>query len=276
MPALALLTEVQNFISAAMLTPPANIGVAEPVDETAVPTIIISLDFLNVPSIGLGEHKEVVKGALAVSSIVDLANPILTNSDNFSLLSPDRTTLTLLHGGLVERDGSDTPLQASDIQVDLDNNPFTLTNHTPVNEEFAVNPASGQLLFSTPLPEVGIITAHYFIGQWERTVNQLEGDLVTRVIAGDINDTETLSNNLIKLLVQSHLGITGINGLTIKRISAITPIVLNDAPVRHRQMNWHFDFEHIENQPLSSGSIIQRIMLRTQRDNFPFEEEDIT
>jgi hypothetical protein len=276
MAALAFIQQMQGYLSAHASLSSATVGVALPIAITDLPAIALSLDKLHIPSIGLGQHTEIVSGALAVQTTIDLSDPLLNDGSGLSLLSPDRFMATLLHGGLVDSEGSSTPLETADIQVDIDGNPLTLNQNTPGTGEFSVSVLDGQLTFASPLPASGTLTASYLIGQWQRIVEQLSGELSTLVVGSSSAISETLSNSLINVVRAAHQNITGLRELNLSQLSAVNAFDMGATPVRQRVLTWRFTFEHIVNQPESSGGIIQRIILRTRRDSFPFEEENIT
>jgi len=277
MSANSLLNALQSHLSGAGLTPvPKGIGVAEPTKNTELPAVVLSLDNLTIPSKGLGGHSEAVVGALRVSSEIDLADPLLPGDPEFSLLSDDRKSLTLYHGGLVDKDGLESPLSAADIQVAHNASSFTLVDGTPNSGEFAVSAPDGLLLFKDPLPVTGTITASYFVGQWERRVDQLAGQLDVDVVAGSNTDTEVLGVNVMQAMDTALENITSLRKLIPARVGPVTSFMVGTTAKRRRQLNWHFDYEQIINQAESSGGIIQRIITRTRRDNSPVEEEEIT
>lgn len=276
MAALAFIQQMQSYLTSEASLSSAAVGVALPIENTDLPAIVLSLDNLQIPSVGLGQHTEVVSGALAVQTIIDLSDPLLNDGSGFSLLSPDRLMATLLHGGLVDSEGSSTPLEAADIQVNIDGNPVALNQNTPAAGEFSVSVLDGQLTFGSPLPASGTLTASYFIGQWQRIVEQLSGDLSTLVVGSSSIVSETLSNSLVNVVSSAHQSITGLRQLNLSQLSAVNAFDMGATAASQRVLAWRFTFEHIINQPESSGGIIQRIILRTRRDSFPFEEEDIT
>jgi hypothetical protein len=293
MSALSLLQQMQAYLISDVSLISSSIGVALPIDNSNLPIIAMSLINLQIPSVGLGQHTEVVSGALAVQTEIDLANPLLDDSSGFSLLSADRLIATLLHGGLVpqvtEAGQPDLAqlLEASDIQVAIDGNTLTLSQTAPNNGEFSVSATDGQLTFANPLPASGTLTANYFIGQWQRIIEQLSGEVETLVVGANHAETESLSNALIDSISSAHQNIAGLRQLQLSQLSSVNTFVFNisaigDAPepgadiASQRLATWRFTFENIINQPESSGGIIRGIILRTRRDSFPFEEEDIT
>ena len=81
---------------------------------------------------------------------------------------------------------------------------------------------------------------------------------------------------MINVVSSAHQNISGLRQLNLNQLSAVNAFDMGATPASQRVLAWRFTFEHIVNKPESSGGIIQRIILRTRRDSFPFEEEDIT
>ncbi|WP_339772869.1 hypothetical protein [uncultured Paraglaciecola sp.] len=276
MAALAFMQQMQSYLTVEPLLSSATVGVALPIINTDLPAIVLSLDNLQIPSVGLGQHTEIVSGALAVQTSIDLSDPLLNDGSGLSLLSPDRMMATLQHGGLVDSEGSSTALTTADIQVDINGIPLILNQNSPRDDEFSVSALQGQLVLGRPLPPLGTLTASYFIGQWQRIVEQLSGDLTTLVVSSSSAVSESLSNAVINVVSSAHQNISGLRQLNLNQLSAVNAFDMGATPASQRVLAWRFTFEHIVNKPESSGGIIQRIILRTRRDSFPFEEEDIT
>ena len=279
--AIALINALQNHLETANLSPtPGTVGIVETTSTDDLPAIVMSMRDLVVPSVGLGEHRSEARGALAANSVTDLADPLLPGTD-FNLLSSDRLGLTLFHGGLVDMEGSDTPLGADDIQVRLNATGFDVVPAPPANGEVSVNAATGQLVFADPLPASGTVSADYFLGHWERRVEQLAGILNVLIITADDADAQQLSNAVMLAMAQTPDSVNGLRNLSLHSADAVNAYP-TDPSVRPRQirrqrlLSWAFDFEHIIDQPESSGGIIHRINLLSQADTSPFEEEEIT
>jgi hypothetical protein len=215
-----LIAALQSHLNAELVMPSLSIGVAEPSAPADLPAVVISLVELVNPSKGLGEHRQVKKGALSGSTQLNLSNPVLPDDTSVEVLSEDRLSLSLFHGGLVDANGSDTPLQAADIQVERDGVPFTLVAATPAAGEFSVDADMGQLTFGSALPAAGLLQADYFIGQWERVVHQLQGMLRIASVAGNNADAETLSNQVYNALAMP--GIQGLRELEVANMGPVT------------------------------------------------------
>ncbi|WP_075185956.1 hypothetical protein [Teredinibacter haidensis] len=268
-----LLEAVRSHLSAELLVPSLGIGVAEPATPPELPAVVVSLAQLLNPSRGLGEHRQLQNGALAERTAVDLSNPVLADDTAVSLLSADRLKLTLLHGGLVDASGSNTPLGAADIQVERNGVPFTLVAASPGAGEFTVNAAAGQLTFGAGLPADGLVEAEYFIGQWERVVYQLRGLLRIASVAGNNVDAESLSDLVYDAM--SDQTIQGLRDLEIINIGPVTTFREFPPPMRVRTLEWQFDYESIVELPDASGGIIERITLLSSQDGLGVEEEQI-
>lgn len=277
MAALAFIQQIQSYYSASPSLSSASIGVALPRLTADLPNISLALNNLQIPSIGLGQHTEVVSGALGVETVIDLAQPILESADgSVTLITADRLLATLLHGGLVDQDGTDTPLQASDIQVSINEVPLVLNQTSPSPGQFAVSAINGQVQFGEALPASGTLRVSYFIGQWQRIIQQLSGELRLQIMSANLAEAENLSNDVVSLSTNAAEQIGGLSSLHLNQLSEINNQSFDNGVAYYRTAVWHFMFENIINQPESSGGIIQSIVLRTRRDSFPFEEENIT
>jgi hypothetical protein len=268
-----LIEAVRSHLDAEALASSPAIGVVEPAVPADLPAVVISLLQLVNPSKGLGEHRQVEHGALAASSEIDLTNPVLANDSTVELLSEDRLTLSLLHGGLVDAEGSDTPLQASDIQVQRDGVPFTLVSGSPAAGEFSVNAALGQLVFGAALPADGTLIADYFIGQWERVVHQLQGVLRIAAVATSNADAETLSVQVYDAIAAHQ--IRGLRELEVVNMGPVTAFS-ESPPMRARTLEWQFDYEAIVDVAQASGGIIDQVTLVSSVDDEGLEQEQIT
>lgn len=274
----ALLDALEDYLAnTGGLSPsPSSVGVAEPAASVDLPAVVFSLSELTSPAPGLGERSDLVEGgALQWTSRIDLANPVLPEDLSVNLLSSDRQTLTLPHGGLVDSDGQDMPLAADDLQVDRDGVPFTVVAAGPAGGEVAATPANGRLEFGAPLPATGLVTATYFIGQWERRVERLAGTLDVGVAGVTVDDARNLSNGVLDALKQAPGGIAGLGTLALTSVGTVSAFTIGTTIARLRRLRWRFDYEHIVDRPESSGGIIQRIQLKSRPDDAPFEEEDI-
>ena len=119
MPEFAFIQALSAFLAGpAGLTPaPVQVGGALPSASDQAPAVVLALQSVRRLRGGLGEGAETVEGILAWTSRIDLASPFLPGEPGFSLISPDRRTLTLPHGGLIRADGLDGALGPADIAV---------------------------------------------------------------------------------------------------------------------------------------------------------------
>ncbi|SEA37211.1 hypothetical protein SAMN05660964_01430 [Thiothrix caldifontis] len=276
MAVISFINAIQDYLlRPSSLSPaPVSVGIIEALASSELPAIVLSLSDLTQPLTGLGERAELIdNGALRWTSRINLANPILPREESGNLLSLDRRTLTLPHGGLVDSGGQNTPFGADDLQATLDGNPFTVVAANPASGEVAVKPAIGQLTFGTPLPATGIMAVTYFLGQWERRVERLSGMLKLVVIGDNSTDVRDLSNSVLDNLKHAPAGIRGLRQLALNEAGAV---ILSAANQSQRLLRWHFDYEHILDEPESSGGVLRRIRLRSRLDNAPFEVETIS
>lgn len=267
------ISALQDHLTTELLVPSLNIGVAEPARQQDLPSVVISLAQLVNPSKGLGEHRQLRTGALAERTSLNLDNPILPNHASVSALSADRLTLTLFHGGLVDAEGSDTPLQAADIQVERNGVPFTLVAASPAAGEYRVDTQAGRLIFGAALPADGFFEAEYFIGQWEQVIHPLQGVLRIDAVADSNVDAESLGNLVYDALTDHR--ILGLRELEVISLGPVT--AFNESPtMRVRSVAWQFDFQAIVDLPDASGGVIERIRLLSTHDGEGVEEEEVT
>ena len=278
MAARALITALQGYLSGApdLAPSPATIGVVEPRQNTDLPAVVMALDELVAPAPGLGERATVVRdGALPWQSIIELDDPVLPGAEPLQLLSPDRRVLTLPHGGLVDRAGQPGTLDGSSLAVRLDGVSLTVVPGTPAAGEVQAQGAVGLLTFGSALPATGTLSVDYFIGQWERRVARLAGSLQVDVTATSGPDCRDLGDTLVGALQRAPASVTGLHELSMSALGAVGLAQVNGSDASHRQQRWRFDFEHIVDQPESSGGVIQRIRLRSRADDAPLEQENI-
>lgn len=269
-----LIEALENHLNAKLSVPSLTIGVEEPFRIQDLPAVTISLTQLVNPSRGLGAHRQLQRGALAERTTVNLTDPVLPDDATVSVLSPDRLTLTLFHGSLVDADGSATPLQGSDIQVERNDVPFTLVSESPQAGEFTVNSAVGQLTFGEALPADGLLEAEYFIGQWERQIQQLRGLLQIDSVDRQSADAKSLSDLVYDALVNQE--IEGLRELEVVSMGLVTRFGTTRPRMQKRTQEWEFDYETIVELPDASGGIIDRVKLLSSQDGLGLEEEDIT
>lgn len=251
----AFLTAIRNYLSQAGLTPaPASIGITEPAAGGDLPAVVLSLEGIRRLAGGLGERDLLIShGALAWTATIDLANPVLPEEPSFRLLNPGRTQLYLPHGGLVRADGTEGDLGSGDLDVRVDGDPVEVASSDPLN---------GQLTFAGPLAVAGVLTARYYIGQWERRVVSMSGSVRAVVRAADAAAVEQLSGAIIDAL-QSPLSnaIPGLHSISAASLGVIGPPEPLFLDSRSRDLLFNFEFEQVIDRPDSSGGIIQRVVL---------------
>ncbi len=269
-----LIDALESHLNSELSVPSLTIGVEEPFRVQDLPAVTISLTQLVNPSRGLGAHRQLQRGALAERTTVNLSDPVLPDDTTVSVLSPDRLTLTLFHGSLVDAEGSATPLQGSDIQVERNGVPFTLVSESPEAGEFTVNSAVGQLTFSEALPADGLLEAEYFIGQWERQIQQLRGLLQIDSVDRQSADAKSLSDLVYDALVNQE--IEGLRELEVVSMGLVRRFGTTRPRMQKRSQEWEFDYETIVELPDAAGGIIDRVKLLSSQDGLGLEEEDIT
>jgi hypothetical protein len=245
----------------------ARIGAAEPTAAGELPAVVLSLAEVHRLGAGLGERASLMTGALAVTSTIDLANPVLPEEPTFRLLSADRLTLVMPHGGWVKLDGSNLPLDAADLQVSVAGAARTVVNAAPGANEVRPDAPVGTLRFGTALPLAGDVVATYRIGQWERRLTPIAGVLHVDIRAGAAADVQALAGALIDAL-DPELGTlpAGLRRIALSRVSSIAAPDVAFASARGRGLDFAFEYEHAIDRPDSSGGVIARIPVAMQID----------
>lgn len=263
----AFLTAIANLLAGAGLSPaPASIGAAEPVQNADLPAIVLSLDAVHRLSAGLGERSALIRdGALPWQATIDLANPVLPEEPGFLLLSEDRLSLILPHGGLRQADGGEGPLGADDLSVSVAGAAQTVVNTAPGAGEVRADPSIGQLEFGSALPATGNVVVNYVLGQWERRVTPIAGTLSMVVRAAAADSVANLSDAALDVLIgSSNAPLRGLRKIALAELGSISPRDTTLANSRGRLARFSFDFEHEINEPESSGGVIRRIPLTTR------------
>ena len=274
---LAFLDAVTTYLAATPLTPAvaaARIGVTEPFAAGDLPSVVLSLDASERRRVGLGDRGELMHGALAVSSSIDHANPVLSTEPTFTLLSADRRTLVMPHGGQVRADGSEGVLANVDLIVRLGATTFTVVPGAPAAGEVRADPLTGTLVFGAALPNAGTLQLQYFLGEWERRTERIVGTLRADCCAANATDAQSLATSVVRRLldpvarddIQLLLTIAlSYLGAAVHR-SPIANVPPNAQPVPHfrRAATFAFEFQHLIDAADSSGGIIRRIPVTTQ------------
>jgi hypothetical protein len=248
------------FRQAGVLTPvPATIGVVDPEQADQLPALVLSIEQAGRLGTGLGERTAVATGALPWTAKIDLANPVLPGDPSFHLLSDDRRSLSLPHGGLVRADGSTGIASAADIQASLPDQNFVLKNAAPGAGEFTADLLGGLLTFGAALPAAGVLTVHYFIGQWERRVLRMAGQLRADVLAADSAAAQALSEAVLEALDAAASSVAGLASIAPKQIGSVQATPPGSIAARQRVLYFDFQFDLEINQPDTSGGIIRQI-----------------
>jgi hypothetical protein len=249
-----------------LLTPaPARIGSAEPIIAAELPAIVLSLEEVQRLGAGLGERAALVTdGALPVTARVDLANPVLPEEPGFRLLSDDRRTLVLPHGGWVKADGSSGALSSADLQVSVDGAPRTVVNAAAGAAQVRPDALVGTLLFGAALPATGIVQATYVLGQWERRVTPIAGVLRIDLRAAAAADLVALTAAVADAFDDGAALPSGLRKMVLGQMSSIGAPVPALANARGSSLRYRFEYEHVVNRPDSSGGVIARIPISTR------------
>jgi len=262
------LSTIANYLkTGANLSPtPALVDIAEPVQGTDLPAVVLSLDTVQRLGSGLGERSAMITdSALPWTATIDLANPVLPEEPTFVLLSPDRRQLILPHGGLRQADGGEGPLGAADLSVTVAGVARTVVNTPPGANEVRADPTVGLLAFGSPLPATGKVIANYVLGQWERRVTEITGVLRVDVRAASVSAVADLSAAVVTSLMQApRVTIKGLRKIAVTELSSIGLPDSLRANSRGRTALFNFDYEHEVNRPDSSGGIIQHIPITSR------------
>jgi len=252
--------------SAGVLLPaPAQVGVSEPTAAAELPAVVLWLEEVHRLGAGLGERAAMItNGALPVTARIDLANPALPEEPTFRLLSGDRRTLILPHGGWVKADGTGGLLSSADLQVNVAGAGRTVVNTAPGAAEVRPDASIGSLLFGAALPATGSVEATYVLGQWERRVTPIAGALRIDVRAASSADAQTLSDAVMAALDAGAAVPRGMRKLLLGQVTSVGPPAATLANARGRSLRFTFEYEHEINRPDSSGGVIRRIPITTR------------
>ncbi|MEJ8849518.1 hypothetical protein [Variovorax rhizosphaerae] len=263
----AFLDALATHLAARPALAGARIGAAEPAVAGELPAVVLSLAEVHRLGAGLGERASLITGALPVTSTVDLANPVLPEEPTFRLLSTDRRTLVMPHGGWVKLDGSDLPLEAADLQVSVAGAARTVVKAAPGANEVRPDAPIGTLLFGAALPPAGHVVATYRIGQWERRLTPIAGMLHVDIRAAAAADVQAFAGAVIDAL-DKELGTlpAGLRKIALNRVSSIAVPDAAFANARGRGLDFAFEYEHPIDRPDSSGGVILRIPVAMQTD----------
>jgi hypothetical protein len=256
----AFLEALRGYLSAPnRLTPqPQLVGVAEPATVQELPAVVLSLTNLERLGRGLGERSTLMVGQLPRTVVIDLANPVLPGDSSFRLLSADRKTLSLPHGGLVRLDGTTGEARPEDIQVAVAGQVQTLVTDNPGANEFQADLVSGRLVFGFALPAQGNVEASYFIGQWERRLLRARGDLDAVVLDASVDGARNLSDSLLTAVETAPAGIPGLIAFFVAEVGVVA-LLKDSVAARRRLVRFRFEYEFEIDVPDTSGGIIREI-----------------
>lgn len=272
---LAFLDAVTAYLAAQPLTPavaPARIGASAPFAAGDLPCVVLSLESTERRSVGLGDRGEVMHGALPVSASIDLANPVLPGDPSFTLLDVTRRILVLPHGGQVRVDGTPGALGNADLTVRLGATTFLVVQGAPGAGEVHADETTGTLTFGTALPDVGTVQAQYFLGEWERRVERIAGVVRAEACAASAADAVSLGASVVRQLLApaARDTIRLLLHLSVRTVAAAehrpAPTGVVAAATAHfrRSATFAFEFQHLIDQPESSGGVIRRIPITTR------------
>jgi hypothetical protein len=279
---LASLTDVLTTYLASTLSPaPSLVGATYPSVAEDLPAVVVSFTGIEQRLQGIGRlpaPSEV--GALQVTTIVDLANPVATFPDAIvGLLSSDRKTLTLPHGPLVAADGTTTAFAASDLQVTRGATTFAVVAGAPGPGDVQPDPDLGVLRFGTALPATGTLTAAYFVGEWEVRTERYQGVLLVETFAANAVGVDTLSRAVeTALLAPAGAPLAGLNRIEPKSWQAIEETGTNRAKARGRALGFAFDYELVEPHVGSGGGLISTVSVNSTfgAEHFDVQREGST
>lgn len=272
---LAFLDAVTTYLAAQPLAPavaPARIGAGAPFAAGDLPSVVLSLESNERRSVGLGDRGEVMHGALPVNVSIDLANPVLAEDPSFTLLDANRRILILPHGGQVRSDGTPGALGNADMTIRQGATTFAVVQGTPNAGEVRVDETTGTLTFGAPLPTNGTLLASYFLGEWERRVERIAGVLRADACAVSAADAVTLGASVVRQLLApaARESIRLLLHLSVRDVGAAVhlpaPTGVQAAATAHfrRSASFAFEFQHLIDQPESSGGVIRRIPITTR------------
>ncbi|HVE85579.1 MAG TPA: hypothetical protein VND93_22150 [Myxococcales bacterium] len=261
---ITFLSALSTYLSGLSIAPKPKVGTAEPAAGTDLPAVVLSLEQSARPSVGLGDQGSLVKkGALSWSAQIDLGSPYLPDDPlhTFSLVSGDRFKLTLPHGGLVHQDGTTGgPLLGTDLQVAVGGANRPVVSGTPSGLEVKPDPATGVLTFATALPLNGMAVANYYLGQWERRVERLNGVLRLEVCAATAADAQAVADGVLNALLDpsAKQGVPRLISISLQGLGSVGgPEQVTNA--RRRKALLQFQYEHDVDRPESAGGVIQGI-----------------
>ena len=227
-----------------------------------LPAVVISCSDARQQLRGIGRPSAPsATGALPVTTVVDLANPVATFPDAVvPLLSNDRLTLILPHGPLVAADGQATTFGGGDLHVTVGATTFAVVDNAPGAGDVRPDPDLGVLQFGAALPAGGTLTANYFVGEWEIRTERYQGTLVIETFATDDDGVDTLSRAVEAALLEPvGSGPVGLNEIEPTSWSPIDAAGPNRPTGRGRALAFTFDYELVEPHLGGGGGLITTV-----------------
>lgn len=260
---LALLTDaLATYLSSTLDPAPTTVGAIYPSQGNELPAVVISCSDARQQLRGIGRlPAPSATGALPVTSVVDLANPVATFPDAIvPLLSNNRQTLTLPHGPLVAADGQATTFGSGDVHATVGATTFTVVDHAPGATEVQPDADLGVLNFGAALPAGGTLTVNYFIGEWEVRTERYQGTLLIETFATDDAGVDTLSRAVESALLEpAGNGPAGLNEIEPTSFAPIDAAGLNRPAGRGRALGFTFDYELVLPQLSGGGGLITTV-----------------
>lgn len=245
-----------------MPQPAAAVGVVEPTGSADLPSVVLALSDVELPLAAVGRTPSAVRtGALRVQTSLDLAEPILHAGDEaIVLLSADRRSLQLPHGGIVHADGTtDGPILAADLSVRLGTTTMTIVAASPTANHIAVNAERGVVTFGSALPATGRLELGYFIGTWEERVERYRGVLSATVAAATAADTARLGDEVVAALAAPLPVASGLRTIDPVAIGPVASVGGPGSTGRRRPLTFKFEAELIFPLIRTSGGEISEI-----------------
>lgn len=252
-----------------------RVGDMLPAAAEDMPAVTLSVQSTDEDPVGIGRiPRGTRRGALEVSTSIDLADPVLrAGGEEVPLLSPDRRELILPHGQLVRADGTeDGPFEADDIDVADGGGAYTVVADDPSGREVQPDPTRGVLTFGQPLPGSGTLETTYRVGRWDVTTVRFSGDLTVEVSAAEAAELASLSRQTAAALDRPT---PAFPRLAPVGWSAARPAAPEPESARSQVLSYRFDFE-IEQPSLPSGGGVIRTVAVTVRRDATTEQFDVT
>ncbi|WP_380168383.1 hypothetical protein [Jannaschia sp. R86511] len=272
---------------AAAMGPGTRVDDVAPVGPADLPCVVLSLDTVRTTLVGVGRVPRGTRtGALQLTAVIDLANPVLDLGDGeqLTLLSADRLTVTLPNGPLVGADGTEGgPIGPDDLSAD-DGTPFTVVTSSPTGRGVRADAAEGTLRFGSALAADRTLTVTYHVGRWDVVTSRAQGALALDVTAVEVAAVRGTSRALAEALAvgPSHGGVS----LRLSPLAwgAVTPGRLDDdTTVRSQRLLFDLDAEVEDPVLTTGGGVITRVAVtgaftptRSGQAPEPFEPFDVT